>query len=305
MLVDSNLCWKLSVREVLRPLSVYVSIAIIAALVNRFNHPFRYVAVPDLPITVLGAILGILLAFRINSSYGRWWEARTLWGGLINQSRSLSRQALAFICDAPSAQTSEAGRFGCTIVHLQIALVHALRCGLRGQAPWDDISPFVTPDLLAKLKNESSVVTCLLREMGDLAVSAANARIFSEWRLHRIDSTLSEISNIQGGCERIKNTPLPRQFDFYPDLFVNIYCLLVPICLVNELGLFTPLVTLLADFVMLVLNRLGADLENPFDNTVYDISMLSLSRTIEINLRQTLGEQNLPPAIQPVDGVLW
>jgi len=86
---------------------------------------------------------------------------------------------------------------------------------------------------------------------------------------------------------------------------VNIYCLLVPICLVNELGLFTPLVTLLADFVMLVLNRLGADLENPFDNTVYDISMLSLSRTIEINLRQTLGEQNLPPAIQPVDGVLW
>ena len=305
MLVNSNLSWKFSVSEVWRPLCLYVAIAIIAALVNRFSPVFRFVAVPDMPITLLGAILGILLAFRINSSYGRWWEARTLWGALVNQSRSLGRQALCFICDAPGAQTAEAGRFGCQLVHLQIALVHALRCGLRGQPPWDDIAPFVSAPLLAKLKNESSVVTAILREMGELTVAAASARIFSEWRLHRIDTTLSEISNIQGGCERIKNTPLPRQYDFYPALFVNAYCVLVPICLVNELKLFTPLVTLLADFVMLVLNRLGEDLEDPFDNTVYDVPMLSLSRTIEINLRQMLEEQNLPPAVQAVNGVLW
>ncbi len=305
MLVEARLSWKHSVAEIWRPLLSFPLLAVIVVIINRFNHPFRYIAVPDLPISFLGAILGILLGFRINSAYGRWWEARTLWGGLVNQSRTLSRQAVTFVSETSAGQHSEAFSFTKTVVYQQIALVHALRCVLRKEQPWDAISPLLDPALLAKLQNESSIVTALLRANGDQVAGAANAGIISEWRFQRFDATLTEISNIQGGCERIKNTPLPRQYDFYPELFVRAYCVLIPICLVEELKLFTPFVTLLVCFVMLVLNRLGKNMEDPFENSLYDVPMSSLSRRIEIDLRQMLGEQELPSPVQPVDGVLW
>ncbi len=307
MVADPKLSWKLAFSEIWRPLLVFVLVSVIAVTVNRssFDHPLKYVAIPDRPITFLGTILGILLGFRINSAYGRWWEARILWGGLVNQSRTLSRQAITFVEQVPKDKCRHAIRFSQDVVCLQIALVHSLRCGLRRQQPWDTISPFVSPSLLEKLKHESNIVAALLREMSDLAVSAAGSGLISEWRLQRLDATFTEISNIQGGCERIKNTPLPRQYDFYPELFVSVYCVLLPICLVDELRLFTPLITFLVSFVMLVLNRLGKNLEDPFENTVYDVPMSSLSKTIEINLRQMLGEQQLPPAVKEIDGVVW
>jgi putative membrane protein len=120
-----------------------------------------------------------------------------------------------------------------------------------------------------------------------------------------MDATLSELTDIQGSCERIKNTPLPRQYDYYPELFVKAYCLLIPAVLVRELGWVTPLVTTLVSFVLLVLNQIGKNLENPFDNQVYDTPMTALSRTIEISLLQALDEKQLPPAEQPINGVLW
>jgi putative membrane protein len=123
--------------------------------------------------------------------------------------------------------------------------------------------------------------------------------------LQSIDATLTELTAIQGGCERIKNTPMPRQYDQYPELFVQIYCLLLPTVLVQELGWLTPAVTALVSFVLLVLNRIGKNLEDPFENQVYDTPMTALSRTIEINLLQTLEEKSLPVAVQPVKGVLW
>lgn len=141
--------------------------------------------------------------------------------------------------------------------------------------------------------------------MGLSVAEAARTGIISEWRLQRMDATLSELTDIQGGCERIKNTPLPRQYDYYPELFVKAYCLLIPAVLVRELGWVTPVVTALISFVLLVLNQIGKNLEDPFNNQVYDCPMTALSRTIEINLLQAQNEKQLPPAQQPVDGVLW
>ncbi len=296
--------WSRIGKQIAPSLIVFVVIAAIAAYVNTLEHPFQAIAMPDLTITVLGAALGILLGFRTNSAYDRWWEARKLWGRLVNSSRSLARQAISFTGVSETADPRTPTPFAKEMIYNQIAFVHALRCALRKEEPWEDIKPFVSPAWMAILKTQVNVPTAILQHMGHFAATSASAGVISDLRLQRIDTTLSELSDIQGGCERIKNTPLPRQYDTYPELLIKVYCFLLPLVLVDRLKYFTPAITLLIAAAFLVLNRVGRNLEDPFENAVYDTPMTALSRTIEVNLRQALGEKEVPKLLAPVDGIL-
>ncbi len=155
------------------------------------------------------------------------------------------------------------------------------------------------------MKLEKNVPAALLQKMGEATAGLAREGFLSPLQLQRLDSTFTDLSNIQGGCERIKNTPLPRQYDFYPELLVKAYCAILPFVLVDKLKWFTPAATIVIGFALLVLNRIGKNLEDPFENRVYDTPMTALSFTIETNLRQALRETNLPDPVTPVDGVLW
>ncbi len=304
MVVQYKTNWPRILRQIGGFLLLLLCLSIAVTVLNYIDHPFKQIAVPDLIVSVLGAALGILLGFRTNSAYARWWEARQLWGALVNSSRSLARQALAFTRDL-GPQQAAGDRFAHDLIYTQIAFVHSLRCALRKQPPWDDIAPFLPDKLMTKLRREQNVPAAILQHMGEYAAEGANKGLISEWRLTRLDSTFTDLTNAQGGCERIKNTPLPRQYDHYPELFAQAYCVLLPFVLVDEAKLFTPFVTLSIGFVFLLLNRIGKNLEDPFENTVYDTPMTALSRAIEINLRQALGETQLPAPIQPENGVLW
>ena len=98
---------------------------------------------------------------------------------------------------------------------------------------------------------------------------------------------------------------MPKQYDYFPQLFVQIYCLLLPLALVVNMGWYTPLGSSLVGFIFLALDKIGRDLEDPFENTIFDVPMKAITTTIEVNLRQLLGETVLPKAVTPVDGVLW
>ena len=305
MVVQYKTNWPRILRQVGLFLLLLFCLAIAVTALEYVDHPFKRIAIPDLIISVLGAALGILLGFRTNSAYARWWEARQLWGALVNSSRSLARQAIAFTRDLGGEQQAAGERFAHDLVYAQMAFVHSLRCHLRKQSSWEAITPFLNEKVLTKLREEQNVPAAILQYMGEHTADGASKGLITEWRLTRMDSTFTDLANVQGGCERIKNTPLPRQYDHYPELFVQAYCVLLPFVLVDELKLLTPIVTLAVGFVFLTLNRIGKNLEDPFENTVYDTPMTALSRTIEINLRQTLGETQLPPPLQPENGVLW
>jgi ion channel-forming bestrophin family protein len=124
-------------------------------------------------------------------------------------------------------------------------------------------------------------------------------------RLAALDRTFSELANAQGGLERIKNTPLPRQFDQFPRVFIAAYCLLLPVGLVSALGPATPIGSTVIGFAFYVLDHIGRDLENPFEGTHHDVPMSAITRTIEIDLRQMLRERETPPPLAPKSGVLW
>ena len=120
----------------------------------------------------------------------------------------------------------------------------------------------------------------------------------------RMEATMVDIANAQGGMERIKNTPLPNGFRFFPNLFTRVFCVLLPIALVESLGLATPIGSTLIGLVFLAVLSIGEDLTDPFANSVHDVPLTAMCRTIEIDLLQTAGLP-APEPLTPDHGVLW
>jgi len=262
----------------------------------------------EIPLVTFGALIGLIVGFRNTSAYGRWWEARTLWGAIVNRSRTFARQVLTTMLPKVCATPGERAEVAATqreLVLYQVAYVHALRQQLRGLDPVAVVSPLLPREDSTELAREKNLALALQSRMSTILVGARQHGWLDEWQWQAIDQSLASLMDSQGGAERIKNTPMPRQFDFFPRLFVKIYCLLLPIGMVPILGWYTPLGSTLVGFMFLALERIGRDLEEPFENRIHDVSMTAIATTIEINLRQLLGETELPPAVQPVNGILW
>jgi ion channel-forming bestrophin family protein len=261
-----------------------------------------WLGVSALPLAIIGGALSVFLAFRNNSAYDRWWEARSLWGSLVNTARTFSRQVLTMVDDELSHDQSMSKQ---ELVELQIAYVHALRCHLRKQNPFPELETHLPEDTIRYLRTQRNVPIAML-----MLKARALRQYFDEGRvdsirLTAIDNTLTDLCNVQGACERIKNTPLPRQYHYFPRLLVAVYSAMLPLGLVEGLGMLTPVVSTLVSFIFVSLETIGKEIENPFENTVHDTPMSSLTRSIETNLRQNLGEEVLPADIRPVHGFVY
>ena len=280
----------------------------IAVLYSRAGYDV--LALSSLPLGMMGAGLSVFLAFRNNSAYDRWWEARTLWGSLVNQSRTFVRQALTLV-DAPEPSRGRSQGADSEVdvadalVDWQVAYVHALRCHLRGQNPYPELETTMAPALVAWLRMQRNVPLGLLLHAGHCLRRLFDEGCIDSYRLTQLDSTLTRLCDVQGACERIKNTPLPRQYEFFPRVFVLAYCLLLPFGLVEGMGLLTPLASTLVSFIFVSLDSIGRDIEAPFESTVHDTPMTQLSHTIEINLRDSRGDLHVPNDVRPIDGFVY
>lgn len=269
---------------------------------------WTWVGSNNVPLALYGTAISIVVGFRNNYAYARWWEGRTLWGAIVNRSRTLARQVLNTVSARPEAEAAEESEVAALqrkLVHYQIAFVHALRQQLRGLDPIEEIRALVPEVEVADLIGEKNVSLALQRKMGAMLQQALRRGWINKLEWQAIDGSLASLMDSQGGAERIKNTPLPKQYDFFPTLFVQIYCLMLPIGMVESLGWFTPLGSTVVGFMFLALDKIGRDLESPFDNTAFDVPLTAICKTIEINLRQLLGESPLPQPQEPINGVLW
>ena len=287
-----------------RPLLILVLYDLAVVVAYQVMH-WNWIAMPHIPLALFGSAIGIIVAFRNQSSYARWWEARTLWGALVNNSRSWARQVTTVMMPMSDAEAGELKEMQWRLVYHQIAYMHALRQHLRGLEPWEELAPLLSEQELSKLRKEKNVPLAIQQQMSAL-LRRCQVRGWidiAHWRA--LDNTLDDLVDAQGGSERIKNTPMPKQYDYFPQLFVQIYCILLPLALVTNMRWLTPLGSTLVGFIFLALDKIGRDLEDPFDNTIYDVPLTAITTTIEINLRQLLGETELPQAEKPVHGVLW
>ena len=265
---------------------------------------WTWIASPHIPLSIFGGAIGVIVGFRNNSSYQRWWEARTLWGSIVNNSRTLARQALTLIQAGPEESDLE-NQMKHKIVFHQIAYVHALRRQLRGQEPLEELTALLGPDEISQLRRVKNVALEIQTRIGALFGECFRHGWIDSIRWSAVEATLSALANAQGGAERIKNTPMPRQYDYFPRLFVGVYCILLPLGMVANLKLFTPIGSSLVGVIFLALDKTGREIETPFENTIHDIPLTSITQTIEMNLRQLLREAALAEPKASKAGILW
>lgn len=286
------------------PLLLLLGYDVAVVVAYKVLH-WDWVALPHIPLTLFGSAIGIIVAFRNQSSYARWWEARTLWGALANNSRSWARQVTTVMMPLSEAEAGELKVVQRRLVYYQIAYVHALRQHLRGLEPWEVLKPLLSEEELSELREQRNIPLAIQQQMGALLRECQVRGWIDSVQWRALDGSLDDLIDAQGGTERIKSTPMPKQYDYFPQLFVQMYCILLPLALVMTMGWYTPLGSTLVGFIFLALDKIGRDLEFPFDNTIYDVPMTSLTTTIEANLRQLLGETVLPQTETAVHGVLW
>jgi ion channel-forming bestrophin family protein len=268
------------------------------------------------PVGVMGSALAIFVAFRNNSAYARWWEARTLWGGIVNSSRVLARLLITFTDSHAHQANYEKGRserFKQEMVYACIAWAHALRLHLRRQSGRDEMQRLLPEQDFNELLRSQNLPNYLQLLMGRKIYEAMATGILAGFDSFQLEGQLLALANYQGSCERIKNTPLPRQYDFFTRLFVYAFATALPFGLINlmagaglqaQVWLAVPLSLAIAG-MFVIMERTGAAVEDPFENKVTDVPLSALCTNIERDLREMLGERDLPPEPKPEKGYLF
>ena len=259
---------------------------------------WTWIAPREVPLPLIGTGLAVFLGLRNNTAYARWWEARTLWGSVTNHSRNFARGLELLL---PAAAD---GPIRAKLIQHQIAWAHALRASLRREEAGPAVAPFLPAETLAAVQESGNLPYAIQREMGVILGDAARGGRIDSMQAAALNTTLSALADAQGGLERIRNTPMSRQYAYFPQLFVGIYCLMLPFSVVPDLGLLTPIGSTLIGFIFLALDSAGRNLEDPFARSVHDVPMSAITRTIEIDLKQALGRTDDPVPLRPIRGVL-
>ncbi|MDF2643762.1 MAG: hypothetical protein K0R45_3036, partial [Pseudomonas sp.] len=205
----------------------------------------RKVDLPAMPLTLLGSALVVLTSFRNSSAYNRWWEARTLWGALVNSSRSFARQVLTLVEDDDGINPVKA-----VLLRRHVAYVKCLSAHLKGGSCGEEVRSLISRDEYERRNDTNNFPNDLLNVTASLLAKEYAAGRLDSIRLARLESTMVDISNCQGGMERIANTPLPYPYVVFPRLFITLFCLIVPIGLVETLEWFTPLASTVVGFML-------------------------------------------------------
>ncbi|HSK13425.1 MAG TPA: bestrophin family ion channel [Phnomibacter sp.] len=291
-----------------------LSTLVIALLVWGLHHyKVTAIALPFSIAAILGSGLAIFIAFRNQSSYGRWWEARTLWGGIVNNSRIFARQIIANADNAVAigkASADTVQNYKKEMVYRQIAFAHALRLHLRRQEHWHELGHLVKPDEMNGLLAQQNKPNMLLHTQGMRIKEAMRSEILGSFDNISMEPNLASFNNWQGACERIKNTPLPMNYQYFTKLFLYVFIFILPLCLVGDMfkmniGWMVVPVSFIISFVFAVMNRVGEINEDPFENSIQDIPMTALCNTIERDLKEMLGEKELPGKVEAKDGYIY
>jgi putative membrane protein len=274
------------------------------------HRGYKGLTLSPTPFTILGVAISIFLGFRNTTAYNRFWEARQQWGALVNTSRSFARQMFTLVGPLPGAPDDgftpeEVDAFRRGVVLHVIAYVHALRHHLRGEDPLDGAATYLPPDEIDALRRYKNVPVAILQTLAERLYWARQHGWINEFHVPLLEENLTDLTNIQGACERIKNTPIPLTYSVLSHRLVAFFCFALPFGLAETVGDLTPVVTFLVSHAFFGLDVIGEEVEEPFGTDPHDLPLTQLSRMIEVNLLQMLGDHDaLPDIPQPIDGVL-
>ncbi len=235
--------------------------------------------------SLLGIVLGLFLVFRTNSSYDRWWEGRKLWGSMVNNTRNLSHKLNAFLDKDDDDNRTWFAR-------MIPNFVFSVKEHLRRGALLSELEP-VDDTFIANLKDVKHVPNRLSSMMYVRINNLYKTNKISGDQLFLVDKELKEFSDILGACERIRNTPIPYNYSMYIKQFIFIYLITLPMAFVTTSGYITIPIVMLVTFVLLSVELIAEEIEDPFGRDINDLPTDELSEKIKVNVNEILFQKNL------------
>lgn len=292
------LAWRGSVLPQLLPrLFLIFCISLGAMAVHAHWLPIT-VNLSTTPFSLVGIALAVFLGFRNNASYDRYWEARKLWGQLLNAARSLTRQALTLPHDAVSADDLR------EFTQVLGALPHALRHQLRRTDARADLAARLPAPLFDRVMASRYQPTTLMLWLGEWVQRRAQSGALDAYGVLAFDRNLTELTNLIGGCERIANTPLPFAYSVMIHRTVYFFCAALPFGLVESIGNFTPVFAVFVAYTFMAHEAIAAQIEEPFGTEDNDLALNAMSATIEDAVRDLLGQPSLTNGTAERDFIL-
>lgn len=334
---------------------VWTTLYAVAMLTAFFQLDIKWIDVPFELVSAVGIAVAFFIGFKNNQAYERFWEGRKVWGGIVNYSRIWATQVISLVAASNEGGTDrevfvrEQRRI---LIYRHLAWINALRVQLRQPTDFavrenalverlvaahrddmrvaDVIAPFVSATEGTDLASRRNAATHLLKVQAEhLGTLRRGGDLVDGFGHMMLMGTLEKAYDLQGMCERIKNTPFPRQFAYFSQVFTIIFCLLLPLGLLDvyekelvagvafartfntpyapaaaTLFVVVPL-SVLVSWIFLTWEKIGDSSEDPFEGRPHDVSMTALCRTIEIDLRDILDETDLPPKLKAKDNILY
>ncbi len=301
---------------------------------------WKWVAIPWLPVSLIGTAVAFYVGFKNNQSYDRSWEARKIWGSITNMSRAFGASTRAFVTTdfaTKNFSKMEVDNEIQVLIYRHIAWLYALKHAMRQRTQWEhqkkvnrryrnyfekqfdfatlekEMAPFLNNEDEKWVREKKNIPTQLLDRQSQHLARLKREGLLDDFRHMELQNIITELYREQGGTERIKNTPLPRQFATTSTIFIIIFTFLLPFGMLAEfqqlaegryLWLLIPF-NLVVSWVFSLMEYMGDYSENPFEGLINDIPLYSIVRNIEIDLRDMMGETELPEKIQPVRNVLF
>lgn len=230
--------------------------------------------------SLLGIVLGLFLVFRTNSAYDRWWEGRRLWGGLVNSTRMFALKLNAYIS---REEHEEREWFAGMIANFIFATKEHLRKGV--QFAELDVQDDLFIEEIRRVKHRPNKIAAKMIERVNALYR--EGKITGD-HLINLDKEPKELIDLMGSCERIRNTPIPYSYTMYIKKFIFIYIITLPFGLVSTFGYFTIATVLLVAFVLLSVELIAEEIEDPFGRDINDLPTDELAIKIKENVREIL-----------------
>jgi putative membrane protein len=246
--------------------------------------------IPEMPITIpafLGTAISVILSFKLNQSYDRWWEARKIWGNIVNESRNLILQLQSFV--------KSGGRDAVRAIGLRhIGWCFSLGQALRGLNPMDNMERYLAEqerDVVAKHHNKPLAILQLNSQHLAQLKSSDQLDTFQHVQLN---NTIVNFTNAMGMAERIKTTVFPATYRLFLHLFIYLFVITLSISLTDIQGYFEIPLLMVISSAFFLLEKTAAHLQDPFSNKPTDTAVTAIAATIEINVKQLLNEADIP-----------
>lgn len=271
-----------------------IAVLILGAVLLFISHRYAHV-LPEIPLTIplfLGTAISILLSFKLNQSYDRWWEARKVWGSIVNDSRSLALQLTGFVSNGNDELVKK-------IVYRQIAWCYSLGQSLRGLDATKNLNKLLPENELTIIKTHQNKPLALLQlNTNDIRKLREEGKmdVFSQIQ---VDNTLVRLCDSQGKAERIKSTVFPVTYRKFLHYIIYLFVITLSISLTNLEYYYELPILLFISSAFFLLEKSASHMQDPFMNRPTDTSMTTITRNIEINLKQLLNEAEIPAPLEP------